>query len=406
MPKVVITGLGSVASNGVGKENFWKALCEGRSGIRRITSFDPSAYPSQIAGEIPREWIKEAKPGTQNGRGWGTQLVITAAHMALQDAGISHEEFASSRSGIWVGISTSDIGVVETEYEYFKENGFTKPTNVYSSFPHAAASELAFELKCPGNVVTVATGCPSGILSIIYAVESILSGKTELALAGGGDAPLSPLAYASFCSAGLVPSTFNDDPQTASRPFDARRDGGVLSEGSGMLVLENAERAFLRGAEIYAEISGWGISNASSPKHLKSSIVSSLSQALRKSSLNLTEVDYISAHAPGDKFIDKMEVKAIKEVFGDYAYNLPVSSIKSMIGNPLAASGPLQVVAAAQTIQNKFIPPTINYRYPDPQCDLDCVPNKGRVARVDTALINMHGIGGSNASLVVRRYER
>ncbi len=391
----------------MGNDNFWNALCEGKSGIRRISRFDPSEYSSQIAGEIPLEWIKEAKPGTQNGRGRGTQLVIMAAHMALQDAGISHEGFASLRSGIWVGISTSDIGVMETEYDFFKENGFTRSTtNIHSSFPHAAASELAFELKCPGNVVTVSTGCPSGILSIIYAVESILSGETDLALAGGGDAPLSPLAYASFCSSGLVPSTFNDDPQIASRPFDARRDGGVVSEGSGMLVLENAERAFQRGAEIYAEITGWGISNAASPKHLKSSIVSSMSQALRKSSLNLTKVDYISAHAPGDKYIDKMEVKAIKELFGDYAYNIPVSSIKSMIGNPLAASGPLQVIAAAQAIQSKFIPPTINYRYPDPHCDLDCVPNKGRVARVDTALVNMHGIGGSNASLVVRRYER
>ena len=401
MRDVVITGLGAVAPNGLGKENFWNALIEGKSGIRRITRFDTSGYPSQIAGEIPSEWIEGVEPYPKNGRGWGTQLVITAAHLALKDANISHEDFASLRSGIWVGISTSDIGVVETAYEYFKENGFSKPTNVYSSFPHAAASELAVELKCSGNVVTLSTGCPSGIFSLIYAVESILSGQTEIALAGGGDAPLSPLAYASFCSAGMLSAKYNHDPEAASRPFDAKRDGGVLSEGSGMILLEDAEHASLRGAKIYGRITGWGMSNADSPRHLKSSIVSSISGALRKACLPAVKIDYISAHAPGDIFIDKMEIKAIKEVFGGHAYNLPVGSIKSMIGNPLAASGPLQVIAAAQVIQNKYIPPTINYEYPDPYCDLDCVPNKGRVARVDTVLVNLHGIGGSNASLVV-----
>ncbi|MDO9533979.1 MAG: beta-ketoacyl-[acyl-carrier-protein] synthase family protein [Bacillota bacterium] len=403
MPEVVITGLGPVASNGVGKENFWNALKEGRSGVRRISRFDPSGYPSQIAGEIPMEWIQEVKPYHKNGRGWSTHLVLTAAHLALQDAGVSQNEFSSLRSGIWVGISSSDMGVLESEYEIFLESGFTKSTNLFASFPHAAASELAVELKCSGEVVTVSAGCPSGVFSIIYAVKSILQGNTTMALAGGGDAPLTPSAYASFCSAGLLSSLFNHDPQAASRPFDAMRDGGVLAEGAGMVLLEDAEQAASRGAKVYARIAGWSTSNAASPKQLKASIVSSLTGALQVEGLTPAMIDYISAHAPGDKFIDKMETKAIKEVFGSHTYNLPVSSIKSMIGNPLAAAGPLQVIATAQVIQDRFIPPTINYHFPDPSCDLDCVPNKGRVARVNRAIINLHGMGGANASLVLTR---
>jgi 3-oxoacyl-[acyl-carrier-protein] synthase II len=401
MSDVVITGLGSVAPNGVGKDNFWNALCEGKSGIRRIRRFDPSEYSSQIAGEIPLEWIENIEPLPDNGRAWSTHLIITAARMALQDANMSKEEFARLRSGIWVGISTSDMGVVESEYDLFKINGSTKPTVIPSSFPHAAASALATEFKCSGQVVTVSTGCPSGIFSIIYAVESILQGNTEVALAGGGDAPITPFVLACFCSTGLLPGSYNDEPAIASRPFDARRAGGVLAEGSGMLLLEDAEKALARGAKILGRITGWSITNATSPKSLKSSIVSSLQESLKKAKLALADIDYISAHAPGDRFIDKIETQAIKEVFGDYAYNMPVSSIKSMIGNPLAASGPLQVIATAQIIGNKFIPPTVNYQYPDPHCDLDYVPNRGRVARVDTALVNLHGIGGCNASLVV-----
>ena len=401
MREVVITGLGAVAPNGVGNDNFWSALKEGKSGIRRISRFDVSGYPSQIGGEIPLEWI-EPLDNRENGRPWSARLILAAARLALQDAGISQDEFHALQSGIWVGVSTSDMGVVESEYEIFRESGFAKPTNVYYSFPHTAASELASALKCSGQVITVSAGCPSGLFSIIYAAESIMQGNTQVALAGGGDAPLTPLAYASFCSARLLPSIYNDAPQAASRPFDAKREGGVLAEGAGMVVLEDAEHASARGAKIYARLDGWSITNATSPKQLKASFVASLSGALRKAGLSPVMIDYISPHAPGDKLIDKMETMAIKEVFGSFACNVPVSSIKSMIGNPLAAAGPLQLIATVQIIQHRYITPTINYEYPDPSCDLDCVPNKGRVARVNRALINLHGIGGANASLVIK----
>jgi 3-oxoacyl-[acyl-carrier-protein] synthase II len=403
MREVVITGLGAVAPNGVGKESFWNALKEGKSGVRRITRFDPTGYPSQVAGEIPLEWIEAVEPYHENGRAWSTHLVITAARLALQDAEITEDEFAHCRSGILVGISTSDMGVVEKEYDCFKQNGSTKPEVLSSSFPHAAASELGTVFNCSGQVITLSAGCPGGLFSIIYGVESILRGEADLVLAGGGDAPLTPFVHSCFCAIGLLSSLFNHEPASASRPFDAKRDGGVLAEGAGVLVLEEAERAYSRGARVYARVAGWGISNAASLKQLQASIASSMTQSLQKARLQPSTVDYICAHAPGDKLIDKMETKAIKEVFGRHAYNLPVSSIKSMIGNPLAAAGPLQAIAAAQVIQNKFVPPTINYEFPDPHCDLDCVPNRGRVARIETALVNLHGLGGCNASLLLTK---
>lgn len=401
MREVVITGLGPISPNGVGKNNFWQALKAGESGIRRITRFDPSGCSSQVAGEIPREWIQAVAPFQENGSAWSTYLVITAARLALQDANIGPDEFSKARSGIMVGISTTDMGVVERELECFKQNGSAKAEVLNASFPHAAASELAGEFNCPGQVVTVSASCPSGLFSIIYGVESILRGEADLVIAGGGDAPITPFVHSCFCAVGLLPTLYNNEPASASRPFDARRCGGVLAEGAGMLILEDSERAASRGARVYARVAGWGITNAASYKQLNCSIVSSLKQALAMARLQPHKVDYICAHAPGDKLIDKIETKAIKEVFGRHAYNIPVSSIKSMIGNPLAAAGPLQAIAAAQVIQEKFVPPTINYEFPDPSCDLDFVPNRGRVSRVGTALINLHGLGGCNGSLVL-----
>ncbi len=401
MREVVITGLGPVSPNGVGKDKFWQALRDGKSGIRRITRFDPLGYPSQIAGEIPCEWVEAVEPFPANGRAWSTHLIIAAARLALQDANISPDEFSASRSGIMVGISTTDMGVVEKGLEYFKQNASAKAEILNSSFPHAAASELGVVFNCSGQVVTLSTGCPGGLFSLIYGAESIIKGEADLVIAGGGDAPVTPFVHSCFCASGFLSAAFNNEPSSASRSFDARRDGGVLAEGAGVVILEEAGRALARGANIYAKVAGWGITNAASLKQLGASIASSLEQSLQKAHLQPHEIDYICAHAPSDKLIDKMEVKAIKEVFGRYAYNLPVSSIKSMIGNPLAAAGPLQAIAAAKAIQEKFVPPTINYEFPDPSCDLDFVPNKGRMARMETSLVNLHGLGGCNASLVL-----
>lgn len=397
--EIVITGLGPVAPNGVGREMFWEALQGGKSGIRRISRFDPSGCLSQIAGEVPPGWVEAVKPFPEQ-RSWTSHLVITASHLALADAGIDKKEFAKSRAGIFLGISSSDMEFGEKEYAIFQQTGLPNPHVISSSFPHAAAHDIAGEFKCSGQVVTVSSGCTSGLLSIIQAAETILKGKAEIALAGGGDAPLTSFVISCLCAAGLHPTSYNDRPDAASRPFDARRDGGVASEGAGMIVLESAERARLRGRRAYARIKGWGIANAYSPLTVKSSFVSSITEALQKAKLSPEMVDYICAHAPGIKFTDRAETEAVKKVFGRHAYNLPISSIKSTVGNPLAAAGPLQVIATSLAIKNQYIPPTTNYEYPDPHCDLDYVPNKGRVARVKRALVNVLGFGGSIVSMV------
>jgi len=398
MSEVVITGLGPVAPNGIGIKEFWEALKAGKTGIRRIDRFGFSGNDSEVAGVIPRGGPAGLEPFAENKEAWCTYLLKNAARLALSDAQITKGEFPRCSSGIRVGVSTIDMEVGEREYEYFKLGGSSKPTVVADSFPHAAASIMARELKCTGKVLTFSSACSSGLVSIISAAESILQGESEMVLAGGGDAPLTPFLVSCFTAAGLHPLPGNGDPAASSRPFDSERKGGVMAEGAGMVLLESAERAQSRGARIYARITGWGIANATSPLSLKSSYVTAMTLALKNTTNN---IDYISAHAPGIQLTDRVEVEAIKEVFGSDSYNISISSIKSMIGNPLSASGPLQVIASSQVIREKFIPPTINYHNRDPHCDLDFIPNKGRVARVKTALINSLGIGGCIASLVI-----
>jgi 3-oxoacyl-(acyl-carrier-protein) synthase len=401
LPEVAITGLGPVAPNGVGRCAYWEALANGKSGIRRISINGHSDY---IVGQVPDQWVKSAETTTPDPHiSRCARLILLAATMALNDAGIGREEFSTSRSGIKIGVSTIDMEAGEVEYESFKNSGTIRSSVLAATIPHAAASQMARELQCYGEVLTFSVACSSGLVSIISAAESILAGEADVVLAGGGDAPLTPFLISCFRAAGLYPDNLSCEPSDACRPFDARREGGILSEGAGVVVLENVERARRRGARIYATISGWGIANATSSLSLRTSFASAMASTLHNASLQPCGVDYICAHAPGDRIVDRSEIRAIKEAFGDFAYNLPVSSIKSMIGNPLAAAGALQVIAAVQAIQAKFIPPTINYREPDPQCDLDCVPNKGRVARVDSVLINSAGIGGCTASLAISR---
>lgn len=399
MSRVVITGLGAVAANGVGRKSFWEALAAGKSGIKRIGRFDPSPYPCHIAGEISNGIGVDHKAP----QAWTSELAMTAARLAMEDAGLTPEKMGSVPCGVCVGTSTTDMGVVEREYVLFQETNKTTPQAIISCFPHAPASRIASEIQCNGNVLTLSTGCSSGLHSIIFATETILKGDAKIMLAGGADAPITPILLAGFCASGALPFGYNQQPEEASRPFDRQREGGVMAEGAGMLVLEEAEHASRRGARIYAEISGWGTANATTPKNLGYAMYTSMLQALQQSQWPLANIDYICAHAPGDRFVDRAETRAIKKLFGPLAYNIPISSIKSMVGNPLAASGPLQLIASCLAIRNSFIPPTINYQYPDPHCDLDCVPNRGRVARINTALVNLHGIGGSNAAILINK---
>ena len=405
MSVAVITGLGPVAPCGLGKDSFWESFETGRSGIRYFSRYRENGTV-HIVGEVLREWFINGTPFNERKQAWSTFMVIQASHLALEDADLDFVSFAARPSGVRVGISTIDMEVGEREYEQFKVSGTTQSTVVASSFPHAPASQIARELKCNGKVLTLSAACTAGMLSIISATESIVSGDTEVQLAGGGDAPLTPFLISCLQSAGLhpaVPEGFNGNPQELCKPFDARRFGGVLGEGAGMVLLENDQEARRRGAKIYGRILGWGISNASSPLSIRTAFVSAMEQALQVARLKPADIDYINAHAPGIKISDREEVKAIKQVFGPHAYHIPVSSIKGAIGNPLAAAGPLQLISALLAMEHQFIPPTLNYSEPDPACDLDIVPNKGRTARVKIAMVNSFGIGGGVASLIVER---
>ncbi len=406
MSKIAITGLGAVTPVGNNKEQYWRSLKEGMSGLGPVTRFDPSDYKTRIAGEVPLPLpfpkSEEEIFNNNNHRSFTSKMIISAAVSALHDAGFNREDFRSSHSGVWVGTSTTDIGVVETEYDFFKSSGRANPYVITSCYPHAAASEIGTELGCLGPVISVSIGCTSGLYSVISAAEAIQNGEVNIALAGGGDAPLTPFLYACFCDSGLLNSSFNDRPQLASRPFDAGRKGGVLSEGAGMVVLEKEERALEQNKKIYGYLTGWAISNSYTFEVMEEAFIKSMSEALKAARVDFAEVDYICANAPGDKYIDAAEIKAIEKVFSRHAYNIPISSINSSIGNPLAASGPLKVIASLKAMEDKFLPPTINLENPKPDCGFDFVPQEGRVARLKNTLVNVQGLGGSNISVVLK----
>ena len=404
MDEVVITGLGPIASNGVGKSCFWEAISSGKTGIRMISSFDSSGLPCRIAGEVPPEWLSSANdhypPGLPDSK--SCKYSVLATMLALEDAGLT-ADLADYRTAVYFGVSTTDMEVVQREYQAYSSDGSARSDSLISAFPHTPAVIVAQALKSFKKVITISTACTSGLNSIIFGAEVIARGEADLVIAGGVDTPLSPLVLSGFCSANMVPTGFNDRPKEASRPFDKDRQGGVLSEGAGVVILESRLSASRRNAKIYASFSGSGLSTDMSMMRMKTTIFEAMSLALSEACLNPEDIDYICACAPGDLVIDRIETGAIKDLFELQAGNVPISSIKSMIGNPGAAAGPLQAITAALAIDNNFIPPTVNLVKPGKGCNLDYVPNQGRVARVNRVLINVRGFGGGMSSLVLSR---
>ena len=407
--RVVLTGMGVLAPNGTGLDAFWHSLLTCKSGIGPITLFDASAYKSRIAGEVknfdPCDYIEpELKPKRMARH---TQLAYAATMMALKDAGldIDHLELPSPTPVI-IGVSTSALDVIERVFHDVNERSPDRvsPSALGASKPQAAANLIADRLGVSANAATVSSACPSGLDAIADATDLIRCGAAEIAIAGGADAPITPLAMASFAATGLS-SLRNDEPERASRPFDLERDSGVISEGAGVFVLENMERAEARGARMYLEISGYGKQRDFDATRPASGLEHSMKLALANASQTINEVDYISAYGPGHPFLDAMEIEIIKRVFGARARFVPVSSIKGVTGNALAAGGPFQLSACALAMRDNLIPPTANYETADPRCDLDVVPNRARKARIDCALINVRGLGGSASTLVVDRVQ-
>ncbi len=403
--EVVVTGIGVIAPNGIGLEPFWDSILAGRSGIGPITLFEADDLRSRIAGEVkgfdPDEFIERELKSRRMAR--HTQFAYASAMMALEDAGLQLDNGdLPSPTPVVVGVSTSAMDIIENSISSFEERGMNgmSPAAVGALTPQAVANVIADRLGARAHAATVSSACASGLDAIALAATMIRSGEADVAIAGGTDAPLTRHTFAAFIATGL--SSFrNDDPERASRPFDALRDSGVISEGAGMFVLENRERAEARGAQPYLSLTGYSRQRDRANGEPGSGFVSSMRLALANAACREDDVDYISAYGPGHPVLDAAEVQFIKEVFGERAYEVPVTSIKGVTGNPLAAAGPMQIASCALSFRDQVIPPTANLENPDPKCDLNFVVGRPRKAKLQRILLNVRGLGGSASSLVV-----
>ena len=410
--KVVVTGMGAITPLGLNVEDTWQALIEGRSGIGRITQFDASAYPTQIAGEVkgfdPGEYmdVREARRMARF-----SQFAVAGAKMALEDAGLTVDESTAEDVGVVIGTAIGG-GLVESEMAHLilLNKGLRRvpPLFVPSMIPNAAAHHVACAFGIRGYSSTVVGACASGNQAIGEGARAIRDGSAQVVIAGGTESTMCELALAGICAMRAL-STRNDEPERASRPFDAERDGFVVSDGCGVLVLESLDHAMARGARVYAEVLGYGVSSdayhVSAPHPEGRGSALAMRRAIADAGLKPEDIRYINAHATATPTGDPAEVVAIKSVFGSRAYEIPVNATKSMIGHLLGAAGAVEAIATIMTIQEGILHPTINYEHPDPECDLDCVPNEARRTQVDIALSNSFGFGGQNACLVFRSWE-
>jgi 3-oxoacyl-[acyl-carrier-protein] synthase II len=410
--RAVITGLGIIAPNGIGKEAFWKALKQGKSGIRRITRFDVSKYPSQIAGEVhgfdPTDYMS---PKSAKRMDRFSQFAVAAANMAIEDSGITISQNNNSSIGIVFASAIGGMDFAESQHSLFMEKGIqrTSPYLAISLFSGASSSQIAIELGVTGYNITLSTACAAGGDAIGHAFHAIRNNLADIIISGGAECPLAPLTFASFCIINGLSTKKNNEPWRASRPFDKERDGFVMSEGCGVVILEELTHALDRGAHIYAEIIGYGTTcdafHMTRPSPDGGGMVRAIQIALDDANIKPEAVDYINAHGTSTLMNDSNETKIIKKVFGEHAYKIPLSSNKSMTGHSLGASPAIEMVASTLTLLSQFLPPTINYEYPDPECDLDYVPNEGRKAKVHTILSNSLGFGGKNVALIIRKFE-
>ncbi len=408
--RVVITGMGVISPVGIGKEAYWESLVNGRSGIDTITMCDTEGCTTKIAGEVknwnPEEYI-DPKQVRRMSR--ASQFAVGAAKQAVQDAELCFEE-QNPRIGVLLGTGTSSFPDTEAAAQTLFTRGPMRISPFFApiSLANAPAGQVAMTFKAHGYNGTIVTACAAGTQAIGEAFEVIRRGEADVMLAGGTEAPICRLGLAAFCVMRVM-STRNEEPQKASRPFDKNRDGFVPAEGAAILVLESLEHALQRGAKIYAEIVGYGATSDAyhmvMPEPDGTGAARAMRKALECAHLSPDQIDYINGHGTSTQLNDAAETLAIKAVFGEYAYKVPISSTKSMTGHLLGAAGAIEAVASVMTIYDKVIPPTINYETPDPACDLDYVPNEARRADVRTVMSNSFGFGGQNAVLIFREYQ-
>ncbi len=409
--RVVVTGMGAITPLGLTVEETWRGLVEGRSGIGRITQFDPSSYPVQIMGEVkgfdPAEYLdpKEARRMSRF-----SQFAVAGAKMAVEDADLVINESNAEDVGVVLGTGIGG-GLVEAEKAHLtllnKGVRRVQPLFIPNMMPNAAAHHVGYSFGIKGYTSTVIAACASGTQGIGEGARAIRDGSAKIVIAGGTESTVCELALAGICAMRAV-SRRNDEPEKASRPFDAERDGFVCSEGCGILVLEELEHALARGARIHAEVMGYSVTtdayHVSAPDPEGKGSALAMRRAIADAGLAPEDIQYINAHATATLIGDPAEVAAIKSVMGSRAYEIPVNATKSMLGHLMGAAGAVEAIATIKTIQTGILHPTTNQETPDPECDLDSVPNVARKATVGIALSNSFGFGGQNACLVLGRY--
>ncbi len=409
--RVVVTGLGVVTPIGTGKDNFWAALKAGTNGIGKITRFDATDHTVQIAGEVqdfdPAQFIdkKELKRMDRF-----TQFALAAARLTLEDAKLDLDRIDGDRAGVFVGTGIGGMETLHNQYEKLFTKGASRisPFFIPMAITNMAAGNVAIAFKLRGACECIVTACASGTNAIGEAFRVIERGDADLMLAGGSEAAISPAGVAGFAAMKALCSDHNDDPAHASRPFDKNRSGFVMGEGAGIILLENLEHALARGAHIYAEIVGYGRNDDA--YHITTPAPGGITQAacmklaLDDAGLAPTDIDYINAHGTSTQFNDRGETEAIKNLFGEYAYKIPVSSTKSMTGHMLGAAGGVEAVATLMAIETGVVHPTINYETPDDGLDLNYVPNTAQVHEVNAAISNSFGFGGHNACIVFKKF--
>jgi len=409
--RVVVTGLGLVSPLGTGVQSNWEALCAGRSGIGPITKFDVSAFPTQIAGEI-KDFRSEDFMDKQQIRRFDIFIhyAMASARMAMDESGLKINSSNKNRVGCVTGSGLGGLTMLEHCHNILLEKGPRRlsPFFIPGIIANMVPGQIAIEFGVKGPNMSIETACASGSHAVGEAFKMIRDGTSDAMITGGTEAVITPLGLGGFCSMRAL-STRNHEPEKASRPFDLDRDGFVMGEGAGILILEELNQALERGATIYAEVGGYGLSgdayHITAPEPDGGGAISCMTMALEDAGLKPENIDYINAHGTSTKLNDISENKAIKDVFGEHAHKLAISSTKSMTGHLLGAAGGVETIYTVLTIKHETIPPTINYETPDPECDLDYVPNVAREAKVRAAMTNSFGFGGTNGCLIFKSYE-
>jgi 3-oxoacyl-[acyl-carrier-protein] synthase II len=408
--RVVVTGVGAVTPLGNDVDTTWKNIIEGKSGVGPLTRLNADEYPAKVSAEL-KDFNPEVFMEKTDARKMDrfTQYAVAASIMAVKDSNLTINDENADRVGVWIGSGIGGMETFEKQYEIFLEKGYRRvsPFFVPMLIPDMATGQVSIKLGAKGFNSCTVTACATGTNSIGDAFKVIQRGDADAMITGGAEAPITKMSVAGFC-ANKALST-NSDPNTASRPFDKNRDGFIIGEGAGIIVLEELEHALARGANIYAEIIGYGATgdayHITAPAPGGEGGARAMRMAIKDSGLKLEDIHYINAHGTSTEYNDKFETLAIKEVFGDHAYKLAMSSTKSMTGHLLGAAGGVEAIFSVLAMRDSILPPTINYETPDPECDLDYVPNKARKQEINAVMSNSLGFGGHNATIIFKKYQ-